>query len=246
MQIIEIHTVLCWPIGWTRHQSGNILIFNWISEPLESSNKPSIACLHQVFDSGLIGEGCLHILQACKRNLLTSESIIIPMGASVFCQPIQLDRVFDVANCNVEHLNSFHWRSSYEGLPLKSTDHEWISLASPAMAFDFDFYDCDKNMECGDLDIVFDIEGSGVCNAIVFWFDLYLDEERTLSTSPYKNGIGPTWQQAVQFVDECRVCKGTQLRVKCSHDTYGIKFQVQRFGRRLLCNSSIACGFLHC
>lgn len=149
------------------------------------------------------------------------------MGASIYCQPIQLDRLTHVVNCNIEHLNSFHWQPSYEGLDLKSRDHEWMPLASPAMVFDFDFYECDRNMECCELDIVFDIENSGVCNAIVFWFDLYLDEERTLSTSPFKNGIGPTWQQAVQFVVENRVCEGTQLRVKCKHDTYGVSFQVQ-------------------
>lgn len=62
-----------------------------------------------------------------------------------------------------------------------------------------------------------------VCNAIAFWFELHLDESTTLSTSPYANdGLrkGPTWQQAVQYVEERSVRAGETLDVVASHDTY--------------------------
>ena len=35
---------------------------------------------------------------------------------------------------------------------------------------------------------------------------------------------GATWQQAVQWVPERRVCPGNELSVTCKHDTYGVSF----------------------
>ena len=44
----------------------------------------------QVFDSGLIGEGVLHMLAAAKQKLLTKDAILVPAAATVFCQPLQM------------------------------------------------------------------------------------------------------------------------------------------------------------
>ena len=44
----------------------------------------------QVFDSGLIGEGMLHMLAAAKQKLLTKDAILVPAAATVFCQPLQM------------------------------------------------------------------------------------------------------------------------------------------------------------
>lgn len=44
----------------------------------------------QVFDSGLIGEGVLHMLAAAKQKLLTKDATLVPAAATVFCQPLQM------------------------------------------------------------------------------------------------------------------------------------------------------------
>ena len=44
----------------------------------------------QVFDSGLIGEGVLHMLAAAKKNLLTKDATLVPAAAAVFCQALQM------------------------------------------------------------------------------------------------------------------------------------------------------------
>jgi len=44
----------------------------------------------QVFDSGLIGEGVLHMLAAAKQKLLTKDAILVPAAATLFCQPLQM------------------------------------------------------------------------------------------------------------------------------------------------------------
>jgi hypothetical protein len=64
-----------------------------------------------------------------------------------------------------------------------------------------------------------------VLNAVALWFELQLDEQDLLTTSP--DGKGGTWQNAVYFVDELRVSPGDQLRIEASHDTYSIAVTVR-------------------
>lgn len=42
-----------------------------------------------MFDSGLIGEGVLHLLLAAKHKLLQRGAALVPQSATVYCQPIQ-------------------------------------------------------------------------------------------------------------------------------------------------------------
>ena len=69
----------------------------------------------------------------------------------------------------------------------------------------------------------FKISKDGVVNAVAMWFDLHLDEENTLSTSPYAEK-GPTWQQAVQWMPEVRVNEGEQMLITARHDTFSISY----------------------
>lgn len=62
-------------------------------------------------------------------------------------------------------------------------------------------------------------------NAVAMWFELNLDEETSLSTSPYIDK-GPTWQQAVQWVPETRITPGDHLTLTAKHDTYSISYSL--------------------
>lgn len=44
----------------------------------------------QVFDSGLLGEGVLHMLAAAKQKLLQKDATLVPAAATVFCQALQM------------------------------------------------------------------------------------------------------------------------------------------------------------
>ena len=57
-------------------------------------------------------------------------------------------------------------------------------------------------------------------------FELELDEDTILSTSPYADDKGPTWQQAVQYIEELQVNEGGTLPLVAKHDTYSITFEV--------------------
>ena len=60
--------------------------------------------LLQVFDSGLLGEGVLHMLAAAKQKLLTKDAALVPAGATVYCQVWFLMRPFYVyvPECTVD------------------------------------------------------------------------------------------------------------------------------------------------
>lgn len=178
----------------------------------------------EVFDSGLIGEGALHLTVLAKHRLLLPHARIIPAAARVFCQPVE----FRVARCcgvDVQQLNRYNWRADYEGVNMDANREQWSALADPVQIFDFDFSDIDANSVPVSVSFDARVTQAGVFNAVSLWFELQLDEHEMLTTSP--DGKGGTWQNAVYFVDELRVAPGDQLRIEASHDTYSITVTVR-------------------
>ncbi len=52
-------------------------------------------------------------------------------------------------------------------------------------SFAFDFADWRTNMAPAEMRLRLPISHGGIWNAVAFWFELELDEETSLSTSPY-------------------------------------------------------------
>jgi hypothetical protein len=178
----------------------------------------------EVFDSGLIGEGALHLTVLAKHRLLLPHARIIPAAARVFCQPVE----FRVARCcgvDVQHLNRYNWRADYEGVNMDANREQWSALADPVQIFDFDLSDIDANSVPTSVSFDARVTHAGVFNAVSLWFELQLDEHEMITTSP--DGKGGTWQNAVYYVDELRVAPGDQLRIEASHDTYSITVTVR-------------------
>ena len=204
------------------------------AEPYQDGREPDIPrradmLIYEVFDSGLIGEGALHAVAYAFANLLKPDATILPMGATVYAQAIEM-RLDEVPLCgeraDVQQLNRYRWREDYEGYELGKMRDKWRPLTEPEAVFTFDFYDWQANMQPLERRLELEVTESGVVSAIAFWFELELDEETVLSTSPYIQDKGPTWQQAVQYIEELRVAEGTTLPLIAKHDTYSISFEV--------------------
>lgn len=184
----------------------------------------------EVFDSGLIGEGVLHILANAIERLAAEDATLLPCGATVYAQPIQM-RTGSRLGLDFGMLNRWRWRPDYEGVDLRQRGCDWVPLAPPREIFAFDFYEREANMRPDRRLIEFTAERDGIANAIAFWFDLHLDADTTLSTSPHgAEGSGSTWQQSVQYIEELRVEEGAVLPVYASHDTFGVSFAVDGTG----------------
>ena len=186
--------------------------------------RPVDIAIFEVFDSGLIGEGVLHILAAAKAKLLMPDASLVPCRAEVYAQPIQM-RLSNSHGLDIQQANRWRWRSDYEGVELGRNKDHWVPLAEPSKVFSFDFYDVQQCAMDNQNILTFDITTEGVCNAVAMWFKLHLDDEISLSTSPYEEK-GPTWQQAVQYIKEVKLEKGDQIQVQATHDTYSISYKL--------------------
>jgi hypothetical protein len=210
-------------------------MFAATSEGLKAGRKPDGAApelirqadlmVFEVFDSGLIGEGALHLTAMAAHRLLLPDATIIPASARLFCQAIEF-RVDQCCGVDVQHLNRYNWRPDYDGVELASMRQHWKPLAEPVQMFSFDFADAIAN--CAPASVTRDVRATdaGVVNAVAIWFELVLDEHEVLSTSPWSSK-GQTWQNAVTFVPEVRVAPGDEIRMEAAHDTYSISVSVR-------------------
>jgi len=209
-------------------------MFATTSEGLRAGRKPdgeapelerkADIMVFEVFDSGLIGEGALHLTVLAKHRLLLPHARIIPASARVFCQPIEY-RVAHCCGVDVRHLNQYNWRADYEGVNLDLNRGHWKALADPVKVFQFDFNDLETNSMPASVAYDACVTQPGILNAVSLWFELELDEHDVLTTSP--EGKGGTWQNAVYYVDELRVSPGDRLCIEASHDTYSITVTVR-------------------
>lgn len=60
----------------------------------------------------------------------------------------------------------------------------WRALGPAVHCMAFDFYEAQDNMQKLETHLSLPLHTTGTCNAVAFWFELHLDEERTLCTSP--------------------------------------------------------------
>ena len=181
----------------------------------------------EVFDCGLIGEGALDIIQHARQHLLQKDAICIPCGASVFVQPVQMDRIGELHGFDFQSVNACRWRPEYESIEMREKRARClIELSEPAMAFSFDFYDIQTCMDNNSSQLHFHAKQEGIMNAILFWFALYLDEEQRLTSNPNETENGSTWTPAVQWVKERKISKGEEIHLRATHDTYGFVFEV--------------------
>ena len=87
-----------------------------------------------MFDYGLIGEGALHILAAAQHKLMAKGHRLVPAGATVYCQAIQM-RVEEVMGLDMQTHNRYRWRRDYEGLELTQCRELWRPLTDVQEVF---------------------------------------------------------------------------------------------------------------
>ena len=77
-------------------------------------------------------------------------------------------------------------------------------MTEPVEVFTFDFYDWRENLSPLERKLDVPVVEDGVFNGIAFWFELQLDEDNVISTSPFEEK-GKTWTQAIQYFEEIKV-----------------------------------------
>ncbi len=188
--------------------------------PDDMSEKANIL-VSETFDHSLLGEGFLASLIHARAALMDAENVtIIPSSATVFAMGIEL-RTGDVAGFDLSALNLFRYRH-YQGIKLKEVDFR--PLTKPFEAFNFNFYD--RNFQPDLKHFYVPAITDGICNAIVFWYHLILDEETVISTA-LESDI-TAWDQAVIFLEQdFLVGKGQILPISGQCDLNQLQFFIE-------------------
>jgi len=120
------------------------------------------------------------------------------------------------------------YRWSKEMKPVHLKEEEYTQLTEVFDIFVFDFMSSAVEQQVENLEIV--ISRDGIVSALVVWFDLILDEDIVVSTSPF---VPP--EQALSFGQglvylqpaETRVRRGATLPLLAAHNSLEMMFTIE-------------------
>ena len=168
-----------------------------------------------------------------RRRLLTKHATVIPSGATVHAQAVEL-RVGEVAGFACDDFNLFATDATQApkgttGCKLQYVpDHCHKKLSKPLQLFDFDFATGDlRALAAGrtrdDLSAL--IEADGVLTAFLVHFSLRCDESgsNTFHSGPSNSKL-VAWDQSLRVMPiELRVRKGERLKLFVEHSHEAVK-----------------------
>jgi type III protein arginine methyltransferase len=189
-----------------------------LSVPDDLPRRAGLA-LFEMFDCSLIGEGILHFLAYAREHLLTADAVFLPANARIRAMVVEyrLERVLDV---DASLLNPYRASPAFVNVDAATLDYR--PLSAPFDVFSFDFASAGPAPEEKRLEVL--ATAPGTAGAVLFWFDLGLDANCTISNSPAA-GDGLHWKQGLQFLPEVRIEPGSPLPLNASHDGSGLQFK---------------------
>ncbi len=187
--------------------------------------QPADLLVTEIFDAGLLGEKVIPTIRHAREHLLAPGATIIPRAARIKARLVQSrelwlkDRVPDqVAGFDLSPFNQFS-NALYFSAPVTRFQHRWLS--DPFEVFSYDFTR-DLPLEQKSL-LKIRATHSGTCHAVVFWFQLHLDQRISLETKP---GRGGHWAQAVQALPKpISLGKGHKLVLLVEQHSRGVSFE---------------------
>ena len=160
--------------------------------PIEGCNLVVI----DLFDAGLTGEHALWMLEKARRNVLTPDAVVVPAAATMYCMGVEA-YTSEVLGFDVSAQNKYRWDKTYETVRMSDVPHR--ALTRPKKVFEFAF-DGSKTKGRGRESVLrLETVASGYLNAVVFWFDLHMDERETITTAPAGVGKGGRLREEERF-----------------------------------------------
>lgn len=192
---------------------------------------------YELFDPGLLGRGVLAKINHAKRKLVSSNHMVMPMGATVMCAPCEIicPRGDGPDGLDWGVGDETRWAAFYEvtNLDDEGCVEPWRPLGPVHEVFEFDFTDSELKMS-GQTDLHFVATKDGVFNCVVFWYRLALTANVELDHTPASltpsgsssirggyNRHATQWLQA-----PVQVSKGENIHVRASYSRSRIRFEV--------------------
>mmetsp|Transcript_56860 Transcript_56860/g.124365 ORF Transcript_56860/g.124365 Transcript_56860/m.124365 type:complete len:1071 (+) Transcript_56860:202-3414(+) len=194
---------------------------------------------YELFDAGLLGKGVLAKINHTKKKLVTANHLIMPMGASVMCAPLEVisNRGNGADGLDWRAVDDTRWGAFYEVGNLDDTEsHEpWRALGEVQEVFDFDFTESELKLS-GQRDFEFVAAEDGVLNCISFWYRMDLTPNVALDHTPAElrspsasstAPVGAYARHAMQWLAApVEVCKGDTVCVRASYSRSRVRFEV--------------------
>lgn len=177
----------------------------------------------ETVDCGLLGEGIVPSITHAKAHLLTEDARIIPRAAAVHAMLVEskrlrgLNHVGQCAGFDVRLMQQYRTPGYF---PVRLAAFEYAALTAPFEVFRFDFERA--QILPAQRQLTVPVTRGGECHAVVFWFDMQLDEEISISNEP---GSTTHWEQAVQCLERgLTVEAGDVVQLGAEHDCCSITF----------------------
>ncbi|KAB8061468.1 hypothetical protein GCN74_05220 [Janthinobacterium sp. FT14W] len=174
--------------------------------------------LFELFDCSLIGEGVLHFLAYAREHLLAQHARYLPAAGRIRAMLIEYrhERIWDI---DTSLFNPFRSSPAFANVDAATLPHRVLSDAFDV--FEFDFATAGplaQERQCRPLTLL-----PGTVGAVLFWFDLRLDDKHWISNDP-RTASTFHWKQGLKILPEVRVDSGTEMALVARHDGSGLDF----------------------
>lgn len=169
---------------------------------------PSLADLvvAEVLDTGLVGEGMLPTSRDALRRLAKPNAKVIPAAAQVLAQIVALPHLRavnplrEICGFDLSPFDKFRNQAAHGNVRLEYEPHHVLSDVLPVLRVDF--IQPPDWTQPRQMSWTAPITTAGTAQAVVFWFELWLDAEIMVSTGP--GGAMRHWGQAACWLPEDR------------------------------------------
>jgi len=176
----------------------------------ELSRKADILLL-ECIDHTLIGDGILHYVDHLRNGFTVPSCRVLPAAGVMKGMLVEM-RTGELHGVDMTMSDVYRWSKEVRPIHLHKGKELYTQMTEVFDVFVFDFANEHVEQQVEELDIICSREG--IISALIIWFDLILDEEIVVSTSPFGNpnrtlGLG----QGIVYLQpgECRVQRGSTI-----------------------------------
>lgn len=171
----------------------------------ELSRKADVLLL-ECIDHTLIGDGILHYVQHLRNGFATPNCRLIPAAGVMKGMLVQM-RTGERHGVEMTMADAYRWTKDVRPIDMRKEDYVQMSEVFDIFVFDFAENGVEQMVE--EMEII--VSRDGIVSALVIWFDLILDEEIVVSTSPFGEADRTlTLGQGICYLQpsECKVKRG--------------------------------------
>jgi tetratricopeptide (TPR) repeat protein len=160
----------------------------------------------EILDVGVFGEGVLPAMRHALKHLVTEDAIVIPRKANMYGMLVEMPErakinpVKTISGFDLSAFDQFRINDQYSTVHLTNDNHKSLSEVFPIYDVDFKYPpSVTTESKPEEKRLAVTANSDGILHAVVFWFDLHLDDTIMVSTKP--GGDMVHWGQAAYFFE---------------------------------------------